>query len=139
MLYLAQRFVVLLNGTTRRGCGWSLSLILLRSPSLRRAHMRPYREVVRAHRVLTTSGELTNLNCVLQVARTELDVTTVGLLGGTGAPASRWCDHTLLVPDGETARVQETHLVIGHVILELLEDRLVAAYAADNKATDPLS
>ena len=32
---------------------------------------------------------------------------------------------TLLVPDGETARIQECHIALGHAVLELLEDRLV--------------
>jgi D-sedoheptulose 7-phosphate isomerase len=32
----------------------------------------------------------------------------------------------LLVPDSETARVQECHIALGHAVLELLEDRLVA-------------
>ena len=36
------------------------------------------------------------------------------------------CDHVLLVPDTETARIQECHIALGHAVLELLEDRLVA-------------
>ena len=36
------------------------------------------------------------------------------------------CDHVLLVPDKETARIQECHIALGHAVLELLEDRLVA-------------
>jgi D-sedoheptulose 7-phosphate isomerase len=50
----------------------------------------------------------------------------VGLLGGAGQPAMDWCDHVLLVPDNETARIQECHISLGHAVLELLEDRLVA-------------
>jgi D-sedoheptulose 7-phosphate isomerase len=58
-----------------------------------------------------------------------MGIVTVGLLGGTGRPASEHCDHVLLVPDGETARVQECHIALGHAILEMLEDRLVASSA----------
>jgi len=49
----------------------------------------------------------------------------VGLLGGPGEPAIGLCDYALLVPDNETARIQECHIALGHGILELLEDRLV--------------
>jgi D-sedoheptulose 7-phosphate isomerase len=61
----------------------------------------------------------------LRAAR-ELGIVTVGMLGGSGEPARMHCDHVLLVPDSETARVQESHIALGHAVLELLEDRLVA-------------
>jgi D-sedoheptulose 7-phosphate isomerase len=51
---------------------------------------------------------------------------TVGLLGGTGQPALSQCDLALLVPDTETARIQECHIALGHAVLELLEDRIIA-------------
>jgi len=55
-----------------------------------------------------------------------LDVLAMCLLGGAGEPACSLCDHVLLVPDSETARIQECHIALGHAVLELLEDRLVA-------------
>ena len=55
-----------------------------------------------------------------------MGIVTVGLLGGTGEPALTECDLALLVPDTETARIQESHISLGHAVLELLEDRLVA-------------
>ncbi len=55
-----------------------------------------------------------------------MGIVTVGLLGGAGEPAQSLCDHVLLVPDAETARIQECHIALGHAVLELLEDRLVA-------------
>jgi len=55
-----------------------------------------------------------------------MGITTVGLLGGSGEPASAFCDHALVVPDSKTARIQECHIALGHAILELLEDRLLA-------------
>jgi D-sedoheptulose 7-phosphate isomerase len=62
----------------------------------------------------------------LRAAR-EMGITTVGLLGGDGGPALGLCDFALLVPDKETARIQECHITLGHAILTLLEDRLVAS------------
>ena len=87
---------------------------------------RPLRGLGRAGDVLfgiTTSGRSANVVRALQVAR-DIGIRTVGLLGGSGAPASAYCDHALLVPDDETARVQECHITLGHAILELLEDRM---------------
>ena len=66
-----------------------------------------------------------NVVLALRAAR-EMGIVTVGLLGGDGAPAMVHCDHALLVPDKETARIQECHIALGHAVLELLEDRLVA-------------
>ena len=89
---------------------------------------RPLRGLGRAGDVLfgiTTSGRSANVVRALRAAR-EMGIVTVGLLGGQGEPALGGCDHALLVPDNETARIQECHIALGHGILELLEDRLVA-------------
>jgi len=89
---------------------------------------RPLRGLGRAGDVLfgiTTSGRSPNVVRALRAAR-EMGIATVGLLGGAGEPARGQCDHVLLVPDRETARIQECHIALGHAVLELLEDRLVA-------------
>ena len=78
---------------------------------------------------ITTSGRSRNVILALEAAR-EMGIVTVGLLGGDGKPAIAACDHVLLVPDPETARVQECHITLGHAVLELLEDRLLARGAA---------
>jgi len=88
---------------------------------------RPLRGLGRAGDVLfgiTTSGRSANVLNALQAAR-EMGITTVGLLGGDGGPARPLCDHLLIVPDAETARIQECHITLGHAILTLLEDRLI--------------
>ncbi|MDD2877247.1 MAG: SIS domain-containing protein [Acidiphilium sp.] len=72
---------------------------------------------------ITTSGRSASVLRALEVARGK-SITTVGLLGGDGGPARTLCDHALIVPETETARVQECHIMLGHIILELLEDRL---------------
>jgi D-sedoheptulose 7-phosphate isomerase len=61
----------------------------------------------------------------LEAAR-EMGIVTVGMLGGDGGPALPLCDHVLLVPETDTARVQECHITLGHAVLTLLEDRLVS-------------
>jgi D-sedoheptulose 7-phosphate isomerase len=93
-----------------------------------RVFERPLRGLGRRGDVLfgiTTSGRSPNIVLALAAAR-EMGIVTVGLLGGAGAPALGQCDLALLVPDSETARVQECHIALGHAVLELLEDRLIA-------------
>jgi D-sedoheptulose 7-phosphate isomerase len=88
---------------------------------------RPLRGLGRRGDVLfgiTTSGRSPNVIRALEAAR-QMGIVTVGLLGGTGEPALSQCDLTLLVPDTETARIQECHIALGHAVLELLEDRIM--------------
>jgi D-sedoheptulose 7-phosphate isomerase len=88
---------------------------------------RPLSGLGRAGDVLfgiTTSGRSPNVLRALETAR-GMGVVTVGLLGGDGGPAKALCDHPLIVPSTVTARIQEAHITLGHVVLELLEDRLV--------------
>ncbi len=92
---------------------------------------RPLQGLGRAGDVLfgiTTSGRSPNVLRALETAR-AMGIVTVGLLGGGagGEPARALCDHALVVPSAETARVQELHIALGHAVLELLEDRLVGA------------
>lgn len=89
---------------------------------------RPLRGLGKAGDVLfgiTTSGRSANVIKALAAAR-EMGIVTIGLLGGAGEPALGLCDLALLVPDSETARIQECHIVLGHAVLELLEDRIIA-------------
>lgn len=90
---------------------------------------RPLSGLGRAGDVLfgiTTSGKSPNVLRALETAR-GMGIVTVGMLGGDGGPARDLCDHVLLVPGTETARIQEAHIALGHAVMELLEDRLVRA------------
>ena len=94
-----------------------------------RVFERPLRGLGRRGDVLfgiTTSGRSPNVVRALQAAR-EMGIVTVGPAGRRRA-SRRWTAATmsLLVPDNETARIQECHIALGHAVLELLEDRLVA-------------
>jgi D-sedoheptulose 7-phosphate isomerase len=134
--HLATEMLIRLRGSVERPSWPALALTM--DPSMltaggndygyERVFERPLRGLGRAGDVLfgiTTSGRSPNVVRALQAAR-EMGIVTVGLLGGAGQPAMDWCDHALLVPDKETARIQECHISLGHAVLELLEDRLVA-------------
>ncbi len=84
---------------------------------------RQVRGFVRAGDVVigfTTSGRSPNVVRALAAAR-ELGATTVLFGGGDGWPASEHAEHALVVPSSETARVQEMHVLLLHVILEQVD------------------
>jgi D-sedoheptulose 7-phosphate isomerase len=70
--------------------------------------------------VLSTSGNSKNILKVLQRSR-DLGVTSIGLLGKGGGEAVKLCDLSIVVNSDETARIQELHLLLGHVLCELAE------------------
>jgi D-sedoheptulose 7-phosphate isomerase len=134
--HLATELLIRLRGSVERA-SWPALALTLDAAALtaggndygyEHVFERPLRGLGRAGDVLfgiTTSGRSANVVRALRAAR-EMGIVTVGLLGGAGEPALSLCDHVLLVPDKETARIQECHIALGHAILELLEDRLVA-------------
>jgi len=134
--HLATEMLIRLRGSVERPSIAALALTL--DPAMLtacgndygydRVFERPLRGLGRRGDVLfgiTTSGRSPNVIKALEAAR-EMGIVTVGLLGGSGEPALGQCDLALLVPDPETARIQECHIALGHAVLELLEDRLVA-------------
>jgi D-sedoheptulose 7-phosphate isomerase len=65
----------------------------------------------------TTSGRSPNVVRGLAAAR-ERGATTVVFAGGDGAPATEHADHALVVPSSHTARIQEVHLLLLHLLAE---------------------
>jgi D-sedoheptulose 7-phosphate isomerase len=70
---------------------------------------------------LSTSGNSPNVLAAVKAAR-ELGIATVGLAGETGGKMKSLCD-CICVPSGETARIQECHIMIGHILCCLVEER----------------
>ena len=73
----------------------------------------------------TTSGRSPNVVRALAAAR-ELGAVTVLFGGGQGTPAADNAEHALVVPSDSTARVQEMHVLLLHVVLDEV-DRWAAA------------
>jgi D-sedoheptulose 7-phosphate isomerase len=89
---------------------------------------RQVRALVRAGDVLigfTTSGRSGNVVRALAAAR-EQRATTVLFTGGDGGDALEHADHALVVPSTTTARIQEMHLLLLHLVIEQV-DRWAAA------------
>jgi D-sedoheptulose 7-phosphate isomerase len=72
----------------------------------------------------TTSGRSANVVRALAAAR-EQGATTVVFTGGDGGAAVEHADHALVVPSAKTARIQEMHLLLLHLVIEQV-DRWVA-------------
>lgn len=70
---------------------------------------------------ISTSGTSANVVRGLAAARAIGGVTTVAFTGAHGARCAELADHALLVPSPITARVQECHLIAGHLICDLTE------------------
>lgn len=75
---------------------------------------------------ISTSGNAAN--CCLAAAKArEKGAATIGFTGAGGGKLAEICDLCLKVPHGVTARIQEAHITIGHVLCGLVEDALVEA------------
>lgn len=77
---------------------------------------------------ITTSGKSPNVIRALEVAKAK-GIITVGFLGGAsaGAPAIHLCDYALVVPSGDTGRIQEVHITAGHALMEVVEEKILAS------------
>lgn len=72
---------------------------------------------------LSTSGNSPNITEALSVCR-KAKITSIGLTGSTGGHMKDLCDICILVPSDETPRIQEAHILIGHIICSLAEEEL---------------
>jgi D-sedoheptulose 7-phosphate isomerase len=72
---------------------------------------------------ISTSGDSLNVLRAVEAAR-ELGIKTVGLAGRSGGRLAAAVDVALVVETESTQRIQETHITIGHILCELIEDKL---------------
>ncbi|HSU28855.1 MAG TPA: D-sedoheptulose 7-phosphate isomerase [Chitinophagaceae bacterium] len=72
---------------------------------------------------LTTSGNSPNIVKAFEVAR-DKGITTVSFTGATGGQLKALSDHLLNVPSTDTPRIQESHILIGHIICQLVEEKI---------------
>lgn len=72
---------------------------------------------------ISTSGNSTNVQRAVDAAHV-VGSSVIGLLGKSGGVLKKRCDVPLIVPSDVTARIQEMHIVIGHLICALVEKHL---------------
>ena len=75
---------------------------------------------------LSTSGNSANIVHAFEAAR-EAGIITVGFTGLTGGALKSLSDHLLNVPSADTPRIQESHILIGHIICQLVEENYFTA------------
>lgn len=74
--------------------------------------------------VMSTSGNSPNIIKAVQTAR-EKGVLTVGLLGGDGGKLAKMVERALIIPHKSTQRIQEEHIFIIHLLVEMVESDLI--------------
>jgi D-sedoheptulose 7-phosphate isomerase len=69
---------------------------------------------------ISTSGNSKNVIKALEVAN-EIGMISVGMTGKTGGKMKDICKYLINVPSTDTPRIQEAHIMIGHIICEIVE------------------
>jgi len=70
---------------------------------------------------ISTSGNSTNVIEALKECK-EKGIITVGLTGEKGGKMAELCDYCIKIPSNETPRIQEAHILIGHIICAVVEE-----------------
>lgn len=75
---------------------------------------------------ISTSGASENVIAGIRVAKAQ-GSRTIGLTGASGGSLKELADCCICVPSSDTPRIQEAHILIGHIVCELVENRLFSA------------
>lgn len=78
---------------------------------------------------ISTSGNSQNIVKALEVANKQ-NVTTIGLVGDKHCKMDDLCDYIIHVPSSVTPTIQESHIMIGHIISALVEEKI---FKGENK------
>ena len=73
---------------------------------------------------ISTSGMSKNIELAAKAAK-SIGVKTVAFLGNEGGVLKDICDYSFIVPSNNTARIQECHIILGHSLMEYLEEKLL--------------
>ena len=72
---------------------------------------------------LSTSGNSPNVEYALQKAQ-SMGIIPVGLLGRNGGRCKELCNYPLIIQHTESARIQEVHITIGHILCGIVDNKL---------------
>jgi len=72
---------------------------------------------------ISTSGNSLNVVNALKKAN-EIGLKTIGFTGNNGGKMTSICDYIIKIPSDDTPRIQEAHILIGHIICQLIEEEL---------------
>jgi D-sedoheptulose 7-phosphate isomerase len=71
---------------------------------------------------LSTSGNSSNIIKAFETARKK-EMITIGFTGETGGKMISLCDHLINIPSTDTPRIQESHIMVGHIICQVVEEK----------------
>lgn len=74
---------------------------------------------------ISTSGNSQNIVNAFESAASK-GITTVALVGRDGGKMAQMADYALIVPSNDTPRIQESHILIGHILCDIIEKELFA-------------
>ena len=72
---------------------------------------------------ISTSGNSSNVVKAIEKAN-EIGMTTIGFIGNNGGKMDSICDYIIKIPSDDTPRIQEAHILIGHILCQLIEEEL---------------
>jgi D-sedoheptulose 7-phosphate isomerase len=72
---------------------------------------------------LSTSGNSKNIIKAFETAKAK-GMITVGFTGATGGKMKTVSDHLINVPSTDTPRIQESHILLGHIVCQLVEEKI---------------
>ena len=72
---------------------------------------------------ISTSGNAGNIVKAFEMAKTK-QVVTIGFTGDKGGKMKEISDYLINVPSNDTPRIQESHILVGHIICELVESNI---------------
>ena len=72
---------------------------------------------------ISTSGNSQNIVNAFEAAKRK-GITTVALTGRDGGKMAQMADYALIVPSNATPRIQESHILIGHILCDIIEKEL---------------
>lgn len=72
---------------------------------------------------ISTSGNSESVVRAINKAK-EMNISTVSLLGKDGGVCKGISDYAIIVPSDDTPRIQESHIMIGHIICDIVERRI---------------
>ena len=72
---------------------------------------------------LSTSGNSENVVNAVKMAN-SLDMLSIGMSGATGGKIKELCQHNIIIPSSNTARIQEAHIIVGHIFCQIIEEKL---------------
>jgi D-sedoheptulose 7-phosphate isomerase len=84
---------------------------------------------------ISTSGNSENVIQAMHAAR-QKGLDTIGLTGGKGGALARDADLVFLIPSDSTPRIQETHILLSHILCDLVERTLYPSQNSDGPFSD---